>query len=98
MSEIKNTSEQTELEYLTDHFFDLMRHSGNIVYPYYMETEYAENIAKDYLEEHPAFKVPPMEDGIYVFDETLYDSLNDYCEKKCTEYGYDGSDFDDWEC
>lgn len=81
-----------KLEFLTDHFFDLMRHDSSIEPPYCQEKEYAENIARDYLDEHPEFEVPPMVNEMYVYDNVPLDELKEYCFSQCAAYGYDGSD------
>ncbi len=89
--------DEEKLEFLTDHFFDLMRHDSSIEAPYYQDREYARNIAMDYLDEYPEFKIPPMVDGMYVYDEEMLDELEEYCFRKCESYGYDGSDLEDYD-
>ncbi len=85
------------VQFLTEHFFDLMRHNSSIVWPYYEDREFAENIALEYIADHPDFTVPPMTDGIYVYTDRMLNELENYCNEKCAAYGYDGSDSDDEE-
>ncbi len=86
---------KNRLEFLTDHFFDQMRHDASIESPYYTDKEYAGNIARDYLDEHPDFETPPMDErGCYIYSDELLRKLEDYCDEKCEYYGYDGSDYD----
>ena len=94
---MEDVNKKAKLELLTDNFFDIMRHSSAIVSLYYEDNEYAGYIAEDYLNEHPEFSIPPMKNGIYVFDEVLYKNLNEYCDKKCTEFGYDDDSWDDYD-
>ena len=83
---------ERKLEYLTDEFFDIMRHDSSIASPYYEEREYAGNIAFDFIMDNPEFEIPPMKDGIYEFNEAMHNNFKEYCSRKCKEYGYERED------
>ena len=83
---------EEKVQFLTDIFFNKMRHDSSIVYPYYKEPEYAGNIARDYLNDNPDFTVPHTKSSIYEISDELLDKLETYCEEKCSYYGYDEED------
>ena len=86
--------EQQE-EFLTDYFFDLMRRDSYIVSPYNEDKNYAYDIALEYLNEHPDFTTPPRDtNGCYIYNDTMLEELDRYCEDKCEALGYDGSDLE----
>ena len=96
-NQMDNTLKETKLDFLTNIFFDQMRHDASIVYPYYCEKEYAQNIATGYLNDHPNFKMPNMINGIYNLTTTFMEKLETYCDKKCDYYEYNKEDEEDEE-
>ncbi len=77
---------------MTNHFFNLMKDDPDIASPYNEDRNYAHNIALEYLNEHPDFAIPPMDNGHYLYSNTMLEELETYCADKCRDLAYDGYD------